>query len=76
MGMVCTDGVVLGADSRAMLGNYFIAHRNVRKISKIDEHLGLTIAGGVADAQNIIDILLRVHQRYTGRAWPKKRRLR
>ncbi len=57
VGMVCTDGVVLGADSRAMLGNYFIAHRNVRKISKIDEHLGLTIAGGVADAQNIIDIL-------------------
>ena len=57
VGMVCTDGVVLGADSRAILGNYFIAHRNVRKISKIDEHLGLTIAGGVADAQNVVDIL-------------------
>jgi proteasome beta subunit len=57
VGLVCTDGVVLGTDSRAMLGNYFIAHRNVRKIAKIDDHLGLTIAGGVADAQNIIDIL-------------------
>ena len=40
-----------------MLGNYFIAHRNVRKIAKIDKHIGLTIAGGVADAQNVIDTL-------------------
>jgi proteasome beta subunit len=27
------------------------------KIQKIDNHLGMTIAGGVADAQNLVDLL-------------------
>jgi 20S proteasome alpha/beta subunit len=27
------------------------------KIQKIDDHAGMTMAGGVADAQNITDIL-------------------
>ena len=27
------------------------------KIQKIDRHLGMTIAGGVADAQNLVDIM-------------------
>ncbi len=57
VGLVCKDGVVLATDTRAIAGNYFIAHRRVKKIIKIDEHLGLTIAGVVADAQNIVDIL-------------------
>ena len=54
---MCKDGVVLASDTRAIAGNYFIAHRRVKKILKIDEHLGLTIAGVVADAQNVVDIL-------------------
>jgi len=43
--------------TRAVLGSYYIAHRNVKKISKIKDHFALTVAGGVADAQNIIDNL-------------------
>jgi len=27
------------------------------KIQKVDKHLGMTIAGGVADAQNLVDIM-------------------
>ena len=27
------------------------------KIQKVDRHLGMTIAGGVADAQNLVDIM-------------------
>lgn len=57
IGIVCSDGIVLATDTRAVAGTYFIAHRNVRKIIKIDEHLALTIAGGVADAQNVVDVL-------------------
>jgi proteasome beta subunit len=54
--LTCKDGVVLAADTRASAG-YFIVDRNVMKIQKIDEHLGMTIAGGVADAQNLVDLL-------------------
>jgi proteasome beta subunit len=50
------DGVVLCADMRASAG-YFIANNNTMKIQKIEKHAGLTLAGGVADAQNIVDVL-------------------
>jgi proteasome beta subunit len=50
------DGVVLCADMRASAG-YFIANNNTMKIQKIERHVGLTLAGGVADAQNIVDVL-------------------
>jgi len=56
VGIKTTDGVILCADMRASAG-YFIANNNTMKIQKIDEHVGMTMAGGVADAQNITDIL-------------------
>ena len=56
VGICASDGVVLCADMRASAG-YFIANNNTMKIQKIDDHAGLTLAGGVADAQNIVDIL-------------------
>jgi proteasome beta subunit len=54
--LTCTDGVVLAADTRASAG-FFIADRHVMKIQKVDKHLGMTIAGGVADAQNLVDVM-------------------
>ena len=54
--LTCRDGVVLSADTRASAG-FFIADRHVMKIQKVDRHLGMTIAGGVADAQNLVDIM-------------------
>jgi proteasome beta subunit len=56
VGIKANDGVVLCADMRASAG-YFIANNNTMKIQKIDDHAGMTMAGGVADAQNITDIL-------------------
>ena len=56
VGIKAKDGIVLCADMRASAG-YFIANNNTMKIQKIDLHAGLTLAGGVADAQNIVDIL-------------------
>lgn len=55
-GLVCSDGIVVAADTRASAG-FFIADRHVMKIQKVDRHLGMTIAGGVADAQNLVDIM-------------------
>ena len=56
MGIKASDGVVLCADMRASAG-YFIANNNTMKIQKLDAHAGLTLAGGVADAQNITETL-------------------
>ena len=54
--LTCKDGVALAADTRASAG-YFIADRHTQKIHKVDRHLGITLAGGVADAQNLVDIM-------------------
>jgi len=50
------DGVVLAADKRATAG-YYIAHKKVKKIAKIDRKAALTISGLVADAQMLADIV-------------------
>jgi proteasome beta subunit len=54
--LTCKDGVVLAADTRASAG-LFIADRHVMKIQQVDKHLAMTIAGGVADAQNLVDTM-------------------
>jgi proteasome beta subunit len=56
VGMVCKDGVVLATDTRVTAGGY-IAHRQGKKVYQIDKHLGMTIAGVVADAQDIVEVL-------------------
>jgi len=54
--MVCQDSVVFGTDTRVTMG-YFVAHKYGKKVYKIDDHLAMTIAGVVADAQNVVEIL-------------------
>lgn len=55
--MTCTDGVVLCTDTRVTAGYLYIAHRHGKKMYMIDKHVGVTIAGTVADAQNVVDTL-------------------
>lgn len=57
VGMVYSDGIVLASDTRAIAGGYFIAHKSVKKIQRISDHLAVTIAGGVADALTVVDTL-------------------
>lgn len=52
----CKDGVVLGADTRVTAG-YYIAHKHGKKIHMITPNIAMTIAGVVADAQAIINII-------------------
>ncbi len=56
VGIKCADGVVLATDRRATAG-YLVANRSAQKIYILDNHLAATIAGAVADAQNIMDII-------------------
>lgn len=63
IGVICSDGVVLGADSRATMDT-FIASSEARKVWKIDENLCLTIAGGVGDAQELVRLLKAQNEIY------------
>jgi len=56
VGIVVNDGVVLAADKRASSG-YYIAHKVVKKIVKIDDRIAMTTAGLVADAQMLANFL-------------------
>jgi len=53
---VCSDGVIMATDTRATMGNY-VASKNAKKVYQITDRLAMTIAGGVAVAQRIVDIL-------------------
>jgi proteasome beta subunit len=50
IGLVCKDGVVLATERRATAGS-MIANKETQKVFKIDDNIGLTIAGLVGDAQ-------------------------
>jgi proteasome beta subunit len=56
VGLICKDAVILGTDRRASMA-YFVASKTAKKLHKIQNHLYMTIAGGVADAQYLIDII-------------------
>ena len=56
VGLTCKDAVILGTDKRATMG-YFVASKTAEKLHIIQDHLWMTIAGGVADALYLLDIL-------------------
>ena len=56
LGLLCEDGVVLASESRATMG-HLIANKEVEKIFRIQNHIGMTTAGAVADAQKLARIL-------------------
>ncbi len=52
IGLVCQDGVVMATERRATMGT-LIAHKTTQKLFKIDDNIGLTVAGVVGDAQTL-----------------------
>jgi len=56
VGLIGKDCVVLASDQRATMG-FLIANKTAKKIFKITDRIGATIAGSVADAQSIMDLL-------------------
>ncbi len=63
VGIICSDGVVIGADTRATMDT-FIASSEARKVWKIDDYLAMTIAGAVGDAQELIRVLKAQNEIY------------
>ena len=56
VGLTTEDGVILAADKRASMG-HLTASKFAQKVYKIDDNLGLTIAGSVGDAQKIVRMM-------------------
>ncbi|MFO7618685.1 MAG: archaeal proteasome endopeptidase complex subunit beta [Thermoplasmata archaeon] len=52
VGITCKDGVVIATEHRATMGT-LIAHKKTQKLFKIDDNIGLTVAGLVGDAQTL-----------------------
>jgi len=50
VGIVCKDGVVLAADKRTSAG-YLVADKKTEKVKKVSDHMAITTAGLVSDAQ-------------------------
>lgn len=64
VGLTTEDGVILAADRRASMGR-LTASKYAQKIYRLDDNLGLTIAGSVGDAQKIVRIMrsqLKLHR--------------
>ncbi len=69
VGIKAKDAVVLAADRRAVMGN-LIAGKEVKKIFKVHDYVGVTTAGSVADAQKIVELMkaeARLYQLRHGR---------
>lgn len=72
VGVVCKDGVILASDTRVTMG-FYVAHKHGKKVYQIDDHLGMTIAGSLADAQKAVDVLTtnaKLYKIELGRALP------
>lgn len=64
IGLTTEDGAIMAADKRASMG-HLTSTKNAQKIYKLDEKIGLTIAGSVGDAQKIVRIMrsqLKLHK--------------
>ncbi len=64
IGIVCSDGIAMGADSRATMDT-FISSSEAVKIHRINEGLAMTIAGGVGDAEYLVKLLKMQDEMYS-----------
>ncbi|MFA5332515.1 MAG: archaeal proteasome endopeptidase complex subunit beta [Methanoregula sp.] len=56
VGLIFAGGVILATEKRATMG-YMIASKRAKKVYRIADRIGMTIAGGVGDAQQLARII-------------------
>jgi len=74
VGVICKDAVVLGTEKKATMG-YLVASKEVEKIFQLDDHIAMTVAGVVGDAQALkryITAELKIYELNEGRKIPVK----
>jgi len=62
VGLFCEDGIALATDTRASAGKE-IASKEAKKLYKITDRMGVTVAGSVGDTQELVKNL-RAESRY------------
>ena len=63
VGIVCSDGIVLGADSRSTMGDFIESDASI-KLYKIDDNLGVLIAGVAGYAEYVVKLLKVQNEMY------------
>jgi proteasome beta subunit len=56
VGLITKDAVVIAAEQKSTMG-YMVDSKVAQKVYQLDNHIGLTIAGGVGDALSMIRLL-------------------
>lgn len=56
VGIACTDGVVMAADARAIVG-YTIESKTIQKVIQVDDRAAMSIAGMAGDGQMLAKLL-------------------
>ncbi len=56
VGVICKDGVVLGTERKSTMG-YLVASKESKKLYKLEDHIGMTIAGVAGDAQALARLM-------------------
>jgi len=56
LGIIAKNSVVIAAEKKATIG-YMVDSKVARKVYRLDDHIGLTIAGSVGDAMAMVRIL-------------------
>lgn len=56
IGIITKNAAIIGAETKSTMG-FLVASKTAEKIHKIDDHIGITIAGSVGDAQALIRLL-------------------
>jgi proteasome beta subunit len=73
VGIVCKDGVILGADKRTTAGGHLVANKKTEKVVKVTDDIWVTTAGGASDCQLLVKLVqaelrlkrMRVHRKAT-----------
>lgn len=67
IGLRCRDGIVLATEKRSTMG-HMIANKMTVKLFRIDHHLGMTLAGSLGDAQQVVRLVQAESALYRARA--------
>lgn len=56
LGLVSKDACIMAADQKSTMG-FLIANKRVKKVQQVDDHIGMTFAGLVGDADFLVKLM-------------------
>lgn len=56
IGLIAKDAVIIAAEQKSTMG-YLVESKEAQKVFQLDDHIGMTIAGGIGDGLSMIRLL-------------------